>query len=449
MPRETPVVVAAVSVAFPDSGGYCGSHVPLTLDSEPQAFEITSQASGPVPQESHGTDMGITDGTENIIDNPRLCDSPLSLCSIPRIFTTAPELFNRYSRAETIKTPVGWIAHVHPEGALYYVHDEKRIFTDAHLHIDAVSDTVAAFIDKIEGRYADNGTSPYAHGVDLVLDLVKSENGEMLCGYYFVDHRERIVFWDDEFELDRLEHAQEVQGVTSAQHITISVTPMLIAELRDVLIHHIGDAMTSPTSTVTSSVEDLLKMLTVVESMEENAKSDLSGSACILGRFMWTFTSQMFYHFYGEPCARLDKTQSVYGHVSQHSLLIKTVAPVLLYAPLTHMRMFEEVYADEIVSHVQWRRVIELLDQEWQQLTLFATVLLNSDIAFLAIPTVDNGNHAPKSVAQIAAYMSVVASLGSVVVGLFLSRLNRKRRDAEDYVDQAVSVDQLLHDHCA
>jgi hypothetical protein len=86
----------------------------------------------------------------------------------------------------------------------------------------------------------------------------------------------------------------------------------------------------------------------------------------------------MFYHFYGEPCARLDKTQSVYGNVPRHSLLIRIIAPILLNAPLTHLRMFEEVYADEKVSYVQWRRIIELLDQEWQQLTLFVRAFCQS-----------------------------------------------------------------------
>jgi hypothetical protein len=175
----------------------------------------------------------------------------------------------------------------------------QRIFTDAHLHIDTVFDAVTAFIDKIERFYADNGmiTSRRANGVDLVLDFEKSEDsmGGTLCRYYFVDHPERIVFWDDAFELDRLSHGRDVQGVSSAQHIseevcfefridsslmifpetelavqfwycvffstlqiiyllqayiarrhcelfpsTIEVTPELIAELRDVLIHHIG-----------------------------------------------------------------------------------------------------------------------------------------------------------------------------------------------------------------
>ncbi|KAF8176174.1 hypothetical protein K438DRAFT_2022689 [Mycena galopus ATCC 62051] len=466
---------------------YCGSHVPPSLDEEPLAVEINSQVDDspvPAPQESRGPNMLIDRLAEldpmyeiqntRIIGNLRPSESPPLLSSIHGIFPTAPELFNRYGRAETIvkqhtkltihpgkqlfarKNRVGWTAHrdVHPEGALYYVHDEKRIFTDAHLHIDTVFDTATAFIGEIERFYADNGmiTSRRENGVDLVLDLVKSEDGagETRCGYYFVDHPERIIFWDDAFELDQLSHGR---GVTSAQHINeevwfvlridsspmifpetellvqfwrhcelfpsaIEVTSELIAELRDVLIHHIGDAMTSPTSTVADSAEDLLKMLTVVESMQENATSNtnLSGSACILGRFMWKFTSQMFYHFYGEPCARLDKTQSVYGHVPRHSLLIKIMAPILLNAPLTHLRMFEE---------------------EWQQLTLFATVLLNADIAFLAIPTVDNGEHTSRSAAQIATYVSVVASLGSVVVGLFLTRLNRDRRDAEDYVDEA------------
>ncbi|KAJ7727013.1 hypothetical protein DFH07DRAFT_234433 [Mycena maculata] len=63
---------------------------------------------------------------------------------------------------------------------------------------------------------------------------------------------------------------------------------------------------------------------------------------------------------------------------------------------------------------------------------LFATVLLNAGMAFLAIPAADN-----KSTGELASYISVVASLGSVVVGLILSSQNRERINAKDYIDEA------------
>jgi hypothetical protein len=52
---------------------------------------------------------------------------------------------------------------------------------------------------------------------------------------------------------------------------------------------------------------------------------------------------------------------------------------------------------------------------------------MNASIAFLAIPTVDNGQDTfTRSTCQVAGYISVIASLGSVFVGLILLHRNRK-----------------------
>ncbi|KAJ7290460.1 hypothetical protein C8J57DRAFT_1611342, partial [Mycena rebaudengoi] len=62
-----------------------------------------------------------------------------------------------------------------------------------------------------------------------------------------------------------------------------------------------------------------------------------------------------------------------------------------------------------------------------------ATVLLNASIAFLAIPTVDNGdNISTRTTGQIAGYISVISSLGSVIVGLILLHQNRRRKSDID-----------------
>ncbi|KAJ7109641.1 hypothetical protein C8R43DRAFT_1079700 [Mycena crocata] len=461
----------SLPAAPPNFACTCSASLP-TCSSHDETKFLASQ-----DNESKGTGLDV-----EVIQVPELCQdqnqlndnlqqAPPLLSSIPGIFPTAPDLFERYERGETIvkqlttyiiqprdrsfarKTRTGWTEHVHPEGALYYVHDAKRIFTDAHLYDDTVFDGFASFLHKIEQFLLDNQLVRNPN-IDLVLDLTKNANGEFCCGYYFVDHFERIVFWDDPFKLVWLSHGREVHGVTSPQHVetqlrvqfwrncelfpsAISLTPELIIELRDILAHNIGDVITSPTSTVPYPIEDLLNMLTVVEGMKENVGSDCGGSVCVLGRLMSTFTSQRFYHFHGEPCARLDKTQSVYGCVPQRSLLIKILSPLLFNAPLSHLRTLEDAYSDEIVSHAPWRRITEGLNMEWQELTLFATVLLNADMAFLAIPTVDNADHSSRSTGQIASYVSVVASLGSVIVGLILSRQNRDRKEAEDYIDEA------------
>ena len=55
-------------------------------------------------------------------------------------------------------------------------------------------------------------------------------------------------------------------------------------------------------------------------------------------------------------------------------------------------------------------------------------------MAFLAIPSVDPGGHT-RSPAQLASYISVVTSIGSVAIGLLLLRQHRTNpKDAADEV---------------
>jgi hypothetical protein len=61
-------------------------------------------------------------------------------------------------------------------------------------------------------------------------------------------------------------------------------------------------------------------------------------------------------------------------------------------------------------------------------------VLLNANVAFLAIPSVDPGDRL-RSPAQLASYLSIITSIGSTVTGLLLLRQHRtKPHDAAEEV---------------
>jgi len=76
-------------------------------------------------------------------------------------------------------------------------------------------------------------------------------------------------------------------------------------------------------------------------------------------------------------------------------------------------------------------------------------VLLNANVAFLAIPSVDPGEHV-RTPAQLASYLSIIASVGSVVTGLLLLRQHRTK--PQDSAEEVVSSSDLSHPyltHCA
>ncbi|KAJ6524199.1 hypothetical protein B0H19DRAFT_1276646 [Mycena capillaripes] len=331
-----------------------------------------------------------------------------------------------------------------------------NILTDAPLHEPPILQVVMAFVTQIEEFWSTNAIPPDPT-VDLVLDLITYENGSPVCGYYLTDHNRRIVFWYDVFDLSVIPRCYDVYGAHSPQHIqleleaqywyhcalfpsTLSLTPDLMRELRHTLVFAIGDSMTSKAPTESFSLDDLLKMLTVMESLKDDdlhteSTKNYYGGTFVISRFMWSFVSHKFYHFYGEPCARLQSQTSVFEDMPARSLMFRITAPLLFNAPISHVRTLEGIYVDELLSHVPWRSFLEKLCSEWQELVLYATVLLNADMAFLSIPTVEDGS--ATTMGQIATYISVMASLGSVIVGLVLMRQNRIRMDDDIDVSAA------------
>jgi hypothetical protein len=53
-----------------------------------------------------------------------------------------------------------------------------------------------------------------------------------------------------------------------------------------------------------------------------------------------------------------------------------------------------------------------------------ATVLLTTNVGFLATNSIDKGS---RNAIQMASYMSLVASMGSMIVGLLLASHNRSK----------------------
>jgi hypothetical protein len=100
----------------------------------------------------------------------------------------------------------------------------QRVFTDANLfdsetllfidnNVRTVHDFLRAHAVQLEP------------GVDLVLDEYIYSDQSKGCQYYFVNHRDRCVFWMDKAESIMFPITQELNGITSASHIRKSGSP--------------------------------------------------------------------------------------------------------------------------------------------------------------------------------------------------------------------------------
>ncbi|KAF8155641.1 hypothetical protein B0H34DRAFT_808691 [Crassisporium funariophilum] len=401
--------------------------------------------------------------THDLDDPPSKLKAPLNQ---PHIYAIIPENFQRYEKRRRIQKvetsmkvkplttnfihhidPPGWTSFIHPEGACYFYHAQKRVYTDVDLHdpksLKQITDDLTVIEDFI---FSNDVKMPLEY--DLVLDLNTLDDGKIVTDYYYVDHLSRVIFFLDNFETKHLPIWCEVKGVNSVGHLRhemeaqywwhcltyptcLDLSRPLVGELRDLVLHFIGDNMTSPYANSPYSLDELYKMLSLVDSLKDNIDLPSPGSCGLISRFMFVFSRQKFYNFYGQPEARLNRDHSVYGTATnQRTWLIKILSIFLFSAPDVHLRTLQKMWVDGLMHKSVWEQSMKKMNDEWQEFVLYATVLLNANVAFLAIQSVDIDHNPYRSPAQISSYLSVIASIGSIILGLLLVRQNRtKNRD--------------------
>ena len=112
------------------------------------------------------------------------------------------------------------------------------------------------------------------------------------------------------------------------------------------------------------------------------------------------------------------------------------------------------MWVDGIMHKSVWEECVKKMSDEWQEFVFFvssslhactviksnpqqATVMLNANVAFLAIQSVDVNADPYRSPAQISSYLSIIANIGSIILGLLLMRQNRTK--SKETADEAVS----------
>ncbi|KAF4583408.1 hypothetical protein AB1N83_008525 [Pleurotus pulmonarius] len=419
------------------------------------------QASIPHPNDPPLTTLQSCQNVDSLAVEQRGNHGPMLHHARSEFRPIAPKDFQRYERSRKIPrtwndngkipplsmrmadpTPAGWIAYEHPEGALYFYHESKNTFTDANLRTWGVLDNISQLVDSFNSfvRLNKINLNP---SIELVLDLEETGEDKGRCGYYLVDHDHRSIFWLDEFKKADLPDCNEVPGVTANAHIrhelaaqywchcelfpnTRTVKQETVDQLRDMLTHALGDVSTSPLSTIESTVDELQNMLHAVEAAEKQVGRLAPGSTCFLSRLMHIRARHRFINFHGQPSARLCRDQAIYDESSSRSYLITLLSPMLFSAPEVHLRMLHDIYVDRIVYATHVNKAISKLNSEWQELILYATVLLNANVALLAIQSVDDGgSDGIRTPVQISSYLSIAMSIGSIILGLLLVRQNR------------------------
>ncbi|KAH6917978.1 hypothetical protein BKA70DRAFT_1554146 [Coprinopsis sp. MPI-PUGE-AT-0042] len=402
-----------------------------------------------------------------------------------RIYPLPPDFFSRYEQvkyAEKKETeliikpmtvdfyskphPQGWVPVLHPDGVLYWYNEEKKVVTENDMHdpefLGQVTENLATFDDFISANRIQLPSN-----ITLAFELTKDDE-QITTDYYYADHDKRVIFFLDEFKARYFKTSQDVKGVTSLVHIqheleaqywwsasdleftsphaahrfhimlypsTLPQTQAAASELKDFIFHCIADSNSSAFSTSRFDPDELYKLLSVVNAMQKTECYQI-GAASFISRTMIVLAQHKFYNWYGVPQRRLYRDQTVHATTNKRTWLIKLLSPLLFYAPDVHLGSLHALSVDGVLDGHAWSKVIKKLNEEWQEFILYATVLLNANVAFLAIQSIDTQEGSYRSPAQLASYLSVVASIGSIIIGLLLVRQNRTRANDYQFLDE-------------
>ncbi|KAG1720878.1 hypothetical protein EDB19DRAFT_1859964 [Suillus lakei] len=329
----------------------------------------------------------------------------------------------------------GWEPLTHPEGALFFYQPYKRVFTDA----DIRDPETAVQINKAV-KMAYEGARKADISLDLSVELALELIGKESCGYYFADHKRRVIFWFEDYQ--NIELMNDVRGVKRKSHVKYALDSQywrhielfpnkrvlpedIVVKLKEIVMHAHADNITSETCLAPFAPNEVASMLGLVDLLKDSTNKEREHSVWIAARFMRLFCNAKFVNFCGQPGARLDVDQSLYGEYDTRSKKIIRVMNVILFgSPDVQSKAIRTIWVDETIVHPRWKDFTDRLTIEWNGYTIFSTVMLAVDISFLAVPAV-----ATQTPAVVLAYLSSLCAMGSLVVSLILAgQVNDSRR---------------------
>ncbi|KAH7921699.1 hypothetical protein BV22DRAFT_1121988 [Leucogyrophana mollusca] len=349
----------------------------------------------------------------------------------------SPEKVNLSDPRDMQEAP-GWSALVHPEGALYFYHEHRRIFTDVDICLSHNEATLTSCADVLRSKVTDPDLRINA---PLVIRMNKERKE---CSYYFVHHGNRCLFWVHHFlaesildNVKGLKHTHQLRYALEHQYWwhcemypnTEKLTQAMFDEVRHNLVHAVAETVMSDTSLVPFQQDELQKLLDLLPHIQEDIDGCSPHYNAVIARINRQFAHTRFFNFHGQPGARLDADRSIYkqGPEQPNSILFRFLNPFLFGGPAVHSRGLRGIWVDKIINAPRWKAFINQLNSEWNGFTIYSTVMLAVDVSFLAVPGVDAASQQSQSFATVTIYLSALAAVSSLVLSLILADQNRSQ----------------------
>ncbi|KZV73460.1 hypothetical protein PENSPDRAFT_288337 [Peniophora sp. CONT] len=371
----------------------------------------------------------------------------------------------------------GWSSALHPDGSLYF-HKACQgdcgpfnMLTEAYLHGEDMLYEVTAFA-RYMWRHMMLVQDKFVGGdFELAINVkIDSETDKVVWSYYFVDHIHRMPFWMRDYNPSIHMRTTEKLGASSPDHLRHLLTAMYWEHCAlyprhaggarvlsdDIHAHMVTELAWCAAESVIAPIrytapytaEEAIRLREQLDYLRMNTERNPEPYIEVAGRTMSTIERWRYNFLHGTQVIRRFRGQTVLPH-RNHSLIYRVLIPLLFYAPLPHFYDCKSVYLDGILANEpEWANYVAKLLAEWQEFVLYATILLNANLAFLTVPNAilmsANGaassapysatigsDRQPVSPASILSYCSMLASFGSIMMGLLLVRQHR----GEEVVD--------------
>jgi len=262
--------------------------------------------------------------------------------------------------------------------------------------------------------------------------------GSYYWAYYFACHTSRSLFWVHEHEISHaldsvlgtvspshLKHVLEKWYWTHCRHFPCNqqFTKEIALELTSILVHHATDqVMAADSSVILISGETLQVLLSLAERVLTVGFNDYT--IVVVSRLLETFAHARFINYHGQVGARLGLDYNIYrGLDSPRSSMLGMLLSVFLFSmPHNLVDSLDNLYIGSFISYLSCDQFTQEIRSKWQNFIIIATVLLTTNVAFLAIPSVDRGVN-ERTPAQIASYISLVMSMICITSGGLLVHL--------------------------
>ena len=81
-----------------------------------------------------------------------------------------------------------------------------------------------------------------------------------------------------------------------------------------------------------------------------------------------------FFDFNGQPEARLNRDDSIYGHpTNRRTWFIKSISIFLFSAPDVHLENLQNMYVDGLMYMLVWEELLKKVTDEWQDFILYVS----------------------------------------------------------------------------